>query len=62
MPNFNEMIIEAVEPYTQGYFNMTDYNSKFQYTDGNHIFKESSEMATEVIANWILSKQNTQCK
>lgn len=62
MPNFDQTIMEKVEPFTQGYLNMIKYSHEFMYTDGNHLFKGSSEKTTRVVANWILSKKSSKCK
>ena len=45
--------MNGIVPMSNGYFDMTPINEKFQYTDGNHLHKESSLMVTEDIVNWI---------
>lgn len=52
MPDF-ERKIENVVSLTQGYFDMTDMNAEFSYTDGNHLYKESGVIVSEKIADWI---------
>lgn len=52
MPDF-ERKIENVVSLAQGYFDMTDMNAEFSYTDGNHLYKESGVIVSEKIADWI---------
>lgn len=52
MPEFNDYIYK-LEPLTKGYLDMTTYNSKYIYTDGNHLYKTSSAKVSAIIANWI---------
>jgi hypothetical protein len=52
MPDFNEMMLN-LKVFTNGYYDMTTLNRQYQYTDGNHLYKESSILVSENIANWI---------
>jgi len=52
MPNFDKRIQAAVE-LSDGYYDLTPRNSDFEYTDGNHLYKESSKKVTQEIASWI---------
>lgn len=56
MPDFNEKIKELV-PWSNGYFDMTPLNMNFEYTDGNHLYKDSARLVTEKIANWIKEQE-----
>lgn len=55
MPDFNERINYLV-PLTDGYYDMTALNSRFDYTDGNHLSKLSGEVVTLEIINWIKTR------
>lgn len=52
MPDFNEKIKE-IKPLTRGYLDMTPNHQKYQYTDGNHLYKDSGNEVTREIAEWI---------
>ncbi len=52
MPQFDS-IISDISPATNGYLNLTTRNSEFQYTDGNHVWKESAAEVSQIIAKWI---------
>lgn len=52
MPDFNDKML-SLEVFTDGYLDMTPLNNQFQYTDGNHLYKESSKLVSEKIASWI---------
>ena len=52
MPDFNTKITGLI-PLSDGYFDMTPYNEKYEYTDGNHLYKESGELVTREIIHWI---------
>jgi len=52
MCDFNLKIKEAIN-ISDGYFDMTPQNSLFDYTDGNHLFKDSGKKVSKIIANWI---------
>lgn len=57
MPNLKDKLNEVI-PLTYGYYDMTSKNSDYQYTDGNHLYKESAKVVSMEIANWI--KRNQQ--
>lgn len=52
MDDFNQKI-EELAWLTQGYFDMTELNEKYIYTDANHLYKESSKQVTVEIAKWV---------
>ncbi|GGF51603.1 hypothetical protein [Echinicola rosea] len=52
MPNFNNTIKDAIKN-SQGYLDLTEYNSRFKYTDGNHLHKSSGIEVSQLVANWI---------
>jgi len=54
MPDFNKKINDIV-PFTDGYLDMTTQNMKYNYTDGNHLYKKSGEVVTKEIIHWIQS-------
>lgn len=55
MPDFNDKIKEAIN-ISDDYYDMTSYNNYFIYTDGNHLYKDSGEEVSALIANRILNK------
>lgn len=52
MPNFKSDIDPAIK-LAIDYLDMSNFNQKFQYTDGNHLYKESGKTVTGIIAEWI---------
>jgi len=52
MPDFNEKI-KSIVHMSEGYYDMTDLNEKFLYTDGNHLHKTSGAEVSTKIANWM---------
>lgn len=56
MPDF-EIIIQEGIMLSDGYLDLTKWNNKFVYTDGNHLFKESGKQVSQMIAEWIKQKQ-----
>ncbi len=50
--DFNSIIKSAINK-SDGYLDLTPYNNKFQYTDGNHLYKNSGKKVSVIIANWI---------
>jgi len=52
MPNFNN-VINDISVSTNGYLDLTNQNSDFNYTDGNHLHKMSGKVVSEIIASWI---------
>ena len=52
LPNFDEVITDAISE-SDDYLDLTSYNEKFSYTDGNHLYKSSGKEVSLIIANWI---------
>jgi hypothetical protein len=59
--NFNAEIQSAINK-SEGYFDMSLYNSNFEYTDGVHLNKESGKEVSILIANWIKSIAQSHIK
>ena len=57
MPDFNNRILEITNQTGTRYYDMSDFNSNFIYTDGSHLYKESAKTVSKAIANWILSEK-----
>jgi hypothetical protein len=55
MPNFNDVIHPAIIS-ANGYFDLTSDNHLCQFTDGNHLWKESGKQVSVKIAEWIKSE------
>lgn len=56
IPDFEHKIQDVIGE-SDGYFDMTPFNSDFIYTDGNHLYKESGKLVSEKIAKWIKIQQ-----
>ncbi len=52
--DFDIKMRKLSETYEIPYFNLTDENSNFQYTDGNHLHKESGKEVSRLISELIL--------
>lgn len=52
-PEFDKVLIELSKKSTIPYFNFNSYSEQYQYTDGNHMFKESGKVFTKQIADSI---------
>jgi hypothetical protein len=59
MPSFNEKINELL-PIADSYYDMTNENNNFLYTDGNHLYKESSKIVSKKISDFILKLDSSQ--
>jgi len=59
MPSFNEKITELL-PIVDSYYDMTNDNKNYIYTDGNHLYKESSKIASKKISDFILKLDSSQ--
>ena len=59
MPDFNDRISQ-IASMTDGYLDLTDSNTSFVYTDGNHLYKESGKKVSQMIAEWIGENQKNQ--
>lgn len=57
MPEFNSLIEKLAAKNNSSYYNMSPLNADFIYTDGNHLYKDSSDGVSELIAKWILSRK-----
>lgn len=57
MPDFNVKIKEAVNISTD-YYDMTFLNKELNYTDGNHLYKDSGKIVSKLIADRIKWKRN----
>jgi hypothetical protein len=55
MPEFNNLIKETLVS-NNGYLDLTNQNTDFNYTDGNHLHKTSGKEVSEIIAFWIYQK------
>ena len=52
MPDFDEKL-KPVTSASAGYLDLSQDASKYEYIDGNHIYKESGKEVSKVIAVWI---------
>lgn len=59
MPDFDSKIKEAID-LSDGYLDMTPQNSLFNYTDGNHLYKDSGRKVSKIIANWITDRNKAR--
>ena len=58
-PYFKDSIKKSIE-ISSGYLDLTNLNSKFTYTDGNHLSKKSGEKVSKIIGNWILKSEKNE--
>jgi hypothetical protein len=52
LPDLHSVIANLI-PLADGYLDMTDQNSEYQYTDGNHLHKASGKVVSQRVATWI---------
>ena len=57
MPDFEEKIQQAKQ-LSSGYLDLTQSDSEYVYTDGNHLFKDSARDVSQDIADFILSQKS----
>ncbi|MFM7400256.1 MAG: hypothetical protein ACKO4W_05065, partial [Bacteroidota bacterium] len=57
MPEFNTIIDPAIQK-ADGFLDMTTENSLYQFTDGNHLWKESGKLVSLRVAEWVSSCLN----
>ena len=53
MPDFNLKIKKLSSDFNINYFDMTPLNDSFEYTDGNHLFKRSSNIVSTILGSWL---------
>lgn len=53
MPEFDS-IMSTITPMANGYLDMTMRNNDFQYTDGNHLYKDAGSEVSKIIAEWMI--------
>ena len=56
MPDFEEKIQQAKQ-LSSGYLDLTQSDSEYVYSDGNHLFKDSARDVSQDIADFILSQK-----
>lgn len=56
MSNFDEVINEVIM-LSDGYLDFTPHNNNYQYTDANHLYKDSGKIVSREIAEWIKGLQ-----
>lgn len=54
IPDFSKMIQDISSLSDVPFLDLTTQNSNYIYTDGNHLHKDSGQLVTREIANWIL--------
>lgn len=55
-PQFDKVLLDISKKSKISYFNFNSDSEKFQYTDGNHMYKESGKVFTKQIADSIKLK------
>lgn len=58
IPDFDDRMVRLSTAYEVPYFNLTSKNSDFQYTDGNHLYKESGRRVSFLISQMILESND----
>ncbi len=56
MPNFNEIIEPAIRS-ANGYLDLTSENENYEFTDGNHLWKDSGKIVSSSVARWIQAQR-----
>ncbi len=56
MPDFESKLQEA-KCIASGYLDLTRSNADFRYTDVNHLWKESGQKVSRIIAEWIYNNE-----
>ncbi len=56
MANFDDIITPAIQA-SSGYLDLTVENDLYEYTDGNHLWKESGKKVSVKIASWIKAQR-----
>jgi hypothetical protein len=49
-----DLKINAAINLSDGYLDLTPQNSLYNYTDGNHLYKDSGKNISQIIAKWII--------
>lgn len=52
MPDFEERLLPAISAATD-FLDLSGYNDKLRYTDGNHLHKTSGKTVSGIIGDWI---------
>lgn len=53
MPDFDEKMHMLVEKTKVGYLDFRKMDNPYQYVDGNHLYKTSGKIVSEIVAGWI---------
>lgn len=56
LPDFQETIEEAIA-LSDGYLDLTPFSHRYIYTDGNHLYKNSSVQVSKEIGDWIKNQR-----
>lgn len=59
MNDFDLKINEAIN-LSDGYLDLTPQNRLYKYTDGNHLYTDSGEKVSQIIAKWISDNNKTR--
>ena len=60
LPNFEQLLQNETSLLKVPYKSFSAQNSKYQYTDGLHLYKESGAQFSKDLAAWILSIKNNE--
>jgi hypothetical protein len=60
MPDFESFADSIATELNVPYLSLMERNSEFQYTDGNHLYKESAAIVSKIIANWIIELRTSE--
>lgn len=56
MPEFNRKMLELGNNMEVPFLDLTDCNDAYEYTDGNHLYRQSARVVSERIAEWVKQK------
>jgi hypothetical protein len=60
MPDFNTRIDSLTKVNNVLYLDMSNTGEKFEFTDGNHLYKTSSKTVSEIVAQWIVKSNRNK--
>lgn len=59
LPNF-DLKINKLSKLTQGYLDLNKNNTDFEYTDGNHLYKDCGRIVSKIVAKWVSENSDTK--
>jgi len=57
MPDFDNKMNTLIEKTRIDYLDLKEIQNRYQYVDGNHLYKTSGRMVSDTVARWIATKK-----